>query len=166
MAVLLAAWWWPTLTRDPDRVDVAVIGDRDVRDAADEIARNVRQRGLGVVVDSVDTPCDAQQWAATANNARQVVLVFSRAETEQCDGNFELVTASFDAVMRVSLDDHRLVQAGSSVRLGCEWWEPQPPAVAIANCEADGLITVRDETGSLTIAGRDRVGRVLAGVLP
>ena len=41
-----------------------------------------------------------------------------------------------------------------------------PPPGAIANCEADGSITIRDDGGALTLAGRDRFARVVAGALP
>ena len=166
VAVILLAWWWPTLVRDPGRTDVAVVGGRDVATASDAIARHVRQRGLGVVVTGDLDPCDAAGVERAAAGARFVVLTFPTAAITGCEESFAVLRDRFDDAA-VQLDGSTpLAPIGTEVRLGCEWWEPPAPAAAVANCDPDGLITVRDGTGDLTIAGHDRLGRIVAGAVP
>ena len=42
-------------------------------------------------------------------------------------------------------------------RMACQWWD---------DCDPDGQVAVRDDTGALTYAGGERLARTLAGVLP
>ncbi len=172
---LLAVYLWPTFTRSADRVDVAVVGNGAVVTAADEIARHLRERGLAVAVVTQIDPCAPDAIEAATSGARAVVASFVGATYDACrDAIFDgfsrldrvIVVAQDADVIPGSVDATWLVPPLAGARLGCQWWEPFAPAAAIANCEGDGLITVRDELGELTEAGRDRFARVVAGAVP
>jgi hypothetical protein len=172
---LLVIYLWPTLARSADRTDVVVIGDGAVVVGADELGRQLRLRGLRVeLVTDVD-PCAAETMRRAADGARAIVVSFTGATISSCREAAEaavaaladpIVVAQDDSGLRSTVDARLLVPATPGARIGCEWWEPPPPASAIANCEPDGLITIRDESGELTKAGRDRFARVVAGAVP
>lgn len=155
------AWWqWPALARDPERVDVVVVGGEEVDTAADEIGRHLRQRGLSVELAGGLDACDTAAIDAASAEASTVVLAFLPPASDECRNG----AAGTKATLRI--DPGSLLPDGQPARVGCEWWEPPAPAAAIVNCEPDALITVRDEQGHLTVAGRNRLARLIAGVVP
>lgn len=171
-------WWWPSLARDPDRLDVLVVGTGEVTEAADPIARRIREEGMrvelvalepcadstalsravadrspAVVVVSPSAPCD--DWSAVAEAARGddrtlIALV-------QPGGVADDDLAALDDLDVAVADPTRLVPVQPGVRVPCLWWD---------DCDADGLIAARSADGRLTASGAERVARVLTGIIP
>lgn len=159
----------------PDEVSVAVVADPDIATAHDEIARHVRELGRSVEIVTEGDPCDPDRLERLTGAASQVVLALGPDTLASCaalgaqDGELDeggVTVVAFGPTTDAHIVDGTvLVPPGAAARSGCQWWEPFAPAGAIANCEADGSITVRDEVAALTAAGRDRVGRIIAGLL-
>lgn len=194
IVVAVAWWWWPTLRADPERLDVLIVADGQLREAADPVARRVRELGLSVR-ESVapGSWCDAVNLVAAerAERSPRRIVVSVRAADPSCTGFDGLDGEGWERLRDVAGDAGLVlvvqpgpaplgqpsgvlgalrqgegwVLADPSVLLGelgeermpCQWWD---------DCEADGAVAVRDETGSLTAAGGERVARVLAAVLP
>ena len=172
-------WWWPSLTRDFDRVDVVVIGTDEVRQAHEPIRRRIREEGMSVELVDVDPCVDRAQVIAAVDEHRPTVVVLSPSR-QACDDWEDLVGAVRDATDDVTVialaqtgapdlvagaaeagavvtDPSRLLGGADATRVGCLWWD---------DCEPDGQVTVRDADGRLTDAGGQRVARVLVGVVP
>lgn len=173
--VALLALVWPSVARSSSRLDVAVVGNGAVTESSDEIARHVRERGLSVEVTAIDDPCAPGALADAARGARTVIVSFTATSFGRCVAPLRaaigalgehIVVTQDEALVDGAVDARRLVPAGSGVRSGCQWWEPPLPAGAIANCDADGQVAVRLSDATLTVAGRDRFARVVAGALP
>jgi hypothetical protein len=176
-------WWWPSLTRDPDRIDVAVVGVGQVTEADEAIQRRIREQGMSVAM-VPDEPCDAVD--AVADELARLdpsVVVLSPSSSAACAGRWDDLlgavrstlgdatvivlgqTGVLDAATRAELDPldvviadpTRLLGDASVLRSGCQWWD---------DCEPDGQISLRDDTGALTPAGAQRVARVLVGTIP
>lgn len=172
---LLVVYLWPTFARSADRRDVVVVGDGAVAAASDELGRHLRERGLrSDVVGDID-PCDADALQGAIEDARAVVVSYTGSTIDRCRDAVVSFVSSLDDPIVVNqdaggLDDGVdatvLVPVTADARIGCEWWEPRPPAGAIVNCEPDGFVTIRDELGDLTVAGRNRFARVVAGAVP
>lgn len=192
-AALALWWWWPYLVRDPERVDVVVLGDGQVAEARDPLERRIRETGRSVrTLAAPVTWCDAvaQVVAETPAWSPSVVVVSVRAADPACsgfasagdDGWRRLVEAARPA--RVVL----VVQPGpvpagqprevvEALRLGGGWIVADPtellgeegearlPCQWWDDCEGDGTVQVRDG-GRLTPAGGERLARVVAAVLP
>lgn len=179
LVVFVVWWWWPTIARDPDRLDVLVLGVGEVTQSSEPIERRIREEGMrvetvaaepcddrstiaelvadrspAVVVVSPAVPCDA--WADLIDAARGgddprvIVLAQSGVVT---DGDRALLEDSGAIVA----DPARLLGSTDTERVPCLWWD---------DCEPDGQVTVRRADGTLTDAGAQRVARVLTGNIP
>ena len=173
---LLVVYLWPTFARSAERRDVVVVGDGAVVAASDELGRHLRERGLrSEVVLDVD-PCDADAAERAIAGAHAVVVSFTGSTIDRCRDAVMQFVSSLDDPIVVRQDAGGLVEAASTRRCSSprvpmpasavSGGNRAPPAAAIANCEADGLVTIRDELGDLTVAGRDRFARVVAGAVP
>lgn len=186
-ALLVVGWWaYPTLARDRDRLDVLLVGDGQVSEAAEPLQRRVRELGMSVQLVEADPCTAAGQIVAEVDRSDPSILVVSTADPAACGPALwsGLRGAVGDGVRLIALlqpgrsapdaaamlrsegvevaDATRLLGAGVGdgpppTRIGCEWWD---------DCEPDGQVTIRDESGALTPAGGERLARVLAGVLP
>lgn len=180
VALLAAAlwWWWPSLARDPDRLDVLVVGDGEVTEASEPIARRIREEGMSVEVVALD-PCANPSVVADAMGDRSpAVVVLSpsvpcadwpalveapRDDDRQVIALVQPGTVTADDVAALDdldvgiADPSRLVPSEPGARVACLWWD---------DCEADGLVVVRSPDGRLTSAGAERVARVLTGTIP
>jgi hypothetical protein len=176
-------WWWPSLTRDPDRIDVAVVGVGQVSEADEPIQRRIREQGMSVAMVPAE-PCDAVDTVAEElSGLDPSVVVLSPSSSAACAGRWNDLlgavrstlgdatvivlgqTGVLDAATRAELDPldvviadpTRLLGDASVLRSGCQWWD---------DCEPDGQVTLRDDTGALTPAGAQRIARVLVGTIP
>jgi hypothetical protein len=193
--VLFVVWWWPALARDPDRLDVLVVGDGLVTQARDDLARRVRQNGESVeVVDApASTLCESRgdvDDLAAKRHPSTVVLSFARLGT--CSAAFDLSTdarivvlgqppstptqaADLDAIASFAdangydyVDPtHLLGTSSEETRIGCQWWDTPG-----AGEDRPGLGTCQPDGqvtvwagGSLTPAGSERFARALVGAL-
>lgn len=176
-------WWWPSLARDPDRTDVAVVGVGQVVEADEAIQRRIREQGMSVEMVPTEPCADIDAVADRLDALDPSVVVLSPTTAASCAGQWsELVgavrsvtddatvivlgqTGSLDATTTSDLepldvvvaDPTRLLGDASVVRSGCQWWD---------DCESDGQVALRDENGALTPAGAQRVARVLVGTIP
>lgn len=179
-------WWWPTLARDPERTDVLVVGDGQLAQARDPIERRLRERGLSVAWrDAGGTWCEAVEvaTAARAELEPDVVVLSVRDDASACAELVELHKAALGELVlviqpgppgegqpvevqqrlraitagAVLADPTNLLGTEGARRLPCQWWD---------DCEPDGTVSVRDDSGSLTPAGGERVARVIAAVVP
>lgn len=168
----LAAWVWPSVARSSTRLDVVVVGAGAVVEARDEIGRHVREHGQSVEVAAVD-PCDLDALEAQLGRAPVRIVSWPAASAESCAESLAGILARRGATVVTqdeplvagAVDATWLVPPGPGATTTCQWWEPPAPAAAIANCDPDGTITLRDANGALTAAGRDRFARVVAGTL-
>jgi hypothetical protein len=176
-------WWWPSLARDPDRIDVAVVGVGQVTEADEPIQRRIREQGMSVAMVPREPCADISAVAAALDDLDPSVVVLSPSTPDSCAGQWnDLVAASqasvgdatfivlgqtgvldprtlteLEPIDVVIADPTRLLGDASVVRAGCQWWD---------DCEPDGQVTLRDDTGALTPAGAQRVARVLVGTIP
>jgi hypothetical protein len=192
---LFVAWWWPAVARDPDRLDVLVVGDGLVTQARDDLARRVRQRGESVeVVDATArTLCDARseiEHLAGSKHPSTVVLSFAQLGT--CGAPFDLgadarvvvlgqtpatpahagdltAIAAFAAANGDDYVDptHLLGTSSEETRIGCQWWDTPG-----AGEDRPGLGKCQPDGqvtvwtgGTLTPAGSERFARALVGAL-
>ncbi len=192
---LFVAWWWPALARDPDRLDVLVVGDGLVTQARDDLARRVRQNGESVeVMDAPDrTLCDAHgDIEDLAGSRHPATIVLSFAELGSCTAPFDLATdarvvvlgqppstpaqagdlaamAAFAGANRYDYVDptHLLGTSSQEARIGCQWWDTPG-----AGEDRPGLGQCQPDgqvtvwaDGTLTPAGSERFARALVGAL-
>jgi hypothetical protein len=192
---LFVAWWWPALARDPQRLDVLVVGDGLVTQARDDLARRVRQSGesVDVVEASARTLCDARRDVDDLAGSRHpATIVLSFAELGTCAEPFDLATdarvvvlgqppstptqAGTLATMAAFADangydfvdpTHLLGTSSKETRIGCQWWDTPG-----AGEDRPGLGKCQPDgqvtvwTGdSLTPAGSERFARALVGAL-
>lgn len=186
VAVVLGAWWvYPSAARDPGRLDVVIVGDGQVSEAAEPLARRVRELGMSaetieadacvaasavrelveerspsIVVVSPSAPdgCAAGEWAAVtaaAGDAR--VLAMVQPGRTSAAGRAQLAATGAEVVDATALLGEWDFDVQPPLRLPCQWWD---------DCEPDGLVAVRDPSGALTPAGGERLARTLAGMLP
>ncbi len=167
-----ALWVWPSVARSSARLDVVVAGNGAVGEASDEIARHVREHGQSVQVVVTD-PCDLDALDAQIGHAPVRIVSFTAASAQRCGDRLTdllarrraTVVTQDEPIRAGAIDATWLVPASAGSTSACQWWEPPPPGAALATCDADGTIAVRDASGALTAAGRDRFARVVAGTL-
>lgn len=176
-------WWWPSLARDPDRTDVAVVGVGQVVDADEPIQRRIREQGMSVEMIPTEPCSDISAVADRLDSLDPSVVVLSPTTATSCAGQWSDLlaavrsvtddatvivlgqTGSLDATTLADIepldvvvaDPTRLLGDASVVRMGCQWWD---------DCEPDGQVALRDENGALTPAGAQRIARVLVGTIP
>ncbi len=97
-------WWWPSLTRDFDRVDVVVVGTGEVRQADEPIQRRIREEGMSVEMIDVD-PCrdPAAAVAGVEEFAPTVVVLSPSAGTCDWESLVSDVRAATDDVSVIAL---------------------------------------------------------------
>jgi hypothetical protein len=196
-------WWWPNTrsgTSDSDlrsgRADVVVIADGQVAQAADEVARRVRESGRSIIdVGGASSWCDVDRRLRSIVEEHRpgVVVVSIRAEGQDCD---EFAKPETDGWVR-------LVEEAAPARLVVVV-QPGPPGIgqsgvvraSLRRLEATTSAILADpsrllgEDGAerlpcqwwddcepdglvtvrtpdgLTIAGGERIARTIAAVLP
>lgn len=181
-ALLVGVWmWWPAIARDPQRVDVVVVGTGQVGEADQSIQRRIREEGQSVEMVRIDPCTDTAGSLAALTEHRPSVVVLSTTDPAACAERWEtLLGDAADAAggnptlivltqtgqttlpgdiagQAVVADPSRLLGDSSVTRIGCQWWD---------DCEPDGQVTIRTAEGSLTPAGAERVARVLVGTIP
>jgi hypothetical protein len=186
VAVVLGVWWaYPSAAREPTRLDVLIVGDGQVGEAAEPLVRRVRELGMTVELITTDA-CTASGEVGTVTEDRPPsIVVLSPSAPSGCGapfwfdadaavGDARLVAlvqpGRTDATARADLAVAGVEVADATVLLGarsfdmappermpCQWWD---------DCEPDGQVAVRDGAGALTYAGGERLARTLAGVLP
>jgi hypothetical protein len=95
VAVAVVWWWWPNFrpgTTEADlrsgSADVVVVADGQVAEAADEVARRIREYGRSVVdAGGASSWCDAERVLPSLVERHRpgVVVVSIRDETSDCD---------------------------------------------------------------------------------
>jgi len=174
-AVVAGVWWlWPTLTGAEHDIDVLVVGDGMLAEARRSIELRVREEGLFVEWYESSGWCDEiGRLASDVDDVEpgRVVVAFDGAAA--CVDAAATAIGSADGVAVVvpgagpdpatvaaagfqTVDPTRLIGAGGTVELPCEWWEEV--------CEPTGT-AVRSADGSLTEAGGERLARILAASL-
>ena len=183
-------WWWPsTVGRGPAN-DVLVLGNGDLTDQSTPVIRRLRERGLSVVADAtsaatITTWCDAaDRLPALLDEFEPAAVVVSYQLDGGCgDGPERVVAAVGDrravlvvqpgagrqeesvrqainvlAADNIAVADPSLLLGGDEMPtfVGCQWWD---------DCLADGSVEIRDVDGALTVAGGERVARVLVSVI-
>jgi hypothetical protein len=186
IAVVLGVWWvYPSAAREPARLDVVIVGDGQVVEAAEPLARRVRELGMTVELITTDA-CGALPTVGSFIDERDPsIVVLSPSTPEGCGAAFwfDAETAAGDARLVALVQPGRteataradVAAAGVAVadatvllgersfdvpppeRLPCQWWD---------DCEPDGQVAVRDGARALTNAGAERLARTLAGMLP
>lgn len=186
VAVVLGVWWvYPSAAREPSRLDVVIVGDGQITEAAEPLARRVRELGMtvelittdacaalgelgsitedrdpSIVVLSPSMPsgCGASYWFdadAAVGDARLIALVQPGRTDATARG--DLTAAGVRVADATALLGERDFDVAPPERMGCQWWD---------DCEPDGQVAVRDGAGALTYAGGERLARTLAGMLP
>jgi hypothetical protein len=186
VAVVLGVWWaYPSAAREPARLDVVIVGDGQVGEAAEPLVRRVRELGMSaelvhadacsalgaigdlaadrepsIVVLSPSAPagCGAPYWAAAGDavgDARLIALV-QPGRTDP-SARADAVTVGVEVADATVLLGERSFDVPPPERMPCQWWD---------DCESDGQVAVRDGSGALTPAGGERLARTLAGMLP
>jgi hypothetical protein len=186
VAVVLGVWWaYPSAAREPTRLDVLIVGDGQVGEAAEPLVRRVRELGMtvelittdactasgevgtvtedrppSIVVLSPSAPsgCGAPFWFgadAAVGDARLVALV--QPGRTDATARADLAAAGVEVADATVLLGERSLDVAPPERMACQWWD---------DCDPDGQVAVRDGAGALTYAGGERLARTLAGVLP
>ncbi len=184
--LLVVGWWaWPAIARDPDRLDVLIVGDGQVSEASEPLQRRIRELGMSVELWEADPCTSAQQIADRIDDDDPAIVVVSTSDPAACGTalwaevrgaagprrlialvqpgrNDPAVPAVIGAAGIEVADPTRLLGAASAdgpppTRIGCQWWD---------DCDPDGQVEIRDTTGALTPAGGERLARTLAGVIP
>lgn len=186
VAVVLGVWWvYPSAAREPSRVDVMIVGDGLVAEAAEPLVRRVRELGMSVDLQVGDACVTADELAARVDALAPSIVVLSPSGPDGCGpaywpsagaaaGPARLIAmvqpGVTTAAARADLAAAGVEVADATRLLGewdhdvapperrpCEWWD---------DCEPDGQVAVRDGAGVLTPAGGERLARTLAGQLP
>jgi hypothetical protein len=159
-ALVLVVWWWaPSFGGDSERVDTLVVHDgllgpdqRPVSDRLHEAGRTIEWR-------EADDLCAALSGSV---DERIDVIVVASADLTRCGSAIEalrrrsVITVSADGV-GATVDTAPLLGGPATVSMPCQWWD--------SVCDS-GAVTVRNDDGSLTNAGLDRVGRLIVAELP
>jgi hypothetical protein len=174
LVVAVVAWWWPSIFPPADaEVDVRFVSDgflvgyeRPIADRVHESGRSTSWlEGVDVCDPSTDLlgQSDVQVLVVTGAGIDACVDVLADATNRAA----RLIVVSQPGVTDLSslpdgvhiVDPERLIGvAGSGVGMPCQWWEE-------ASC-VDGVVTVRNPDGSLTVEGSDRVARMVVAALP
>jgi hypothetical protein len=186
IAVVLGVWWvYPSAAREPSRLDVVIVGDGQVGEAAEPLVRRVRELGMSAELVAADACAALADVAALVDDRRPSVVVLSPAAPSGCGGSYwidadaavgdarlvalvqpgrtdatargDLAAAGVEVADATVLLGERRFDVAPPTRLPCQWWD---------DCEPDGQVTVRDGSGALTAAGGERLARTLAGMLP
>ncbi len=157
-AVLLAVWWWaPSFGGDARQVDTLVVHDgmlgpeeRPVSDRLNEAGRTIEWRMTADVCAELTRGVDE----------RIDVVVLAGADLGGCGSAIDALHR--EAVITVgdgarAIDTTALLGDSTTVAMPCQWWD--------AVCDG-GSVVVRNGDGSLTDAGLDRIGRLIAAELP
>jgi hypothetical protein len=186
VAVVLGVWWaYPSAARQPSRLDVVIVGDGQVGEAAEPLVRRVRELGMStelvqadacaalaavgdlaaerdpaIVVLSPSAPdgCGPDYWPAArdaAGGARLIAMV--QPGRTSAAARAAATAAWVEVADATLLLGERSFDVPPPERMACQWWD---------DCEADGQVSVRDGSGALTYAGGERLARTLAGMLP
>jgi hypothetical protein len=184
VAVVLGVWWaYPSAARERSRLDVVIVGDGQVGEAAEPLVRRVRELGMSaelVVADacaalatvgdlvadrdpsvvvlspSAADGCGTPYWtAAEVDGARLIAMVQPGRTT--ATARADAVAAGVEVADATVLLGERSFDVPPPERMACQWWD---------DCEPDGQVAVRDGSGALTGAGGERLARSLAGMLP
>lgn len=172
-----ALWYtWPSIGSGSP--DVAAIGRTELRAAQADIAYQVRDRGRAFHwIATADTWCDvADVLSEQPLDPGVGILVVAVDGVGDCGGDplgdvrSRLADLDVNPVVVVlpgtsevpDVDDARVVRTESllgevgTVAMPCEWWDECPPT---------GLVEIRMPDGALTLAGHDRIGRMIAAVI-
>jgi len=186
VVLLLVGWWaFPSLARDPDRLDVLIVGDGQVAEASEPLQRRIRELGMNVELLEIDPCTSAQQIADEVDRSEPAITVVSTADPRACGpalwaevrgavsptrlialvqpGRNDPATpgviraAGIEVADATPLLGEATAEQPAPSRIGCQWWD---------DCEADGRVTIRDAGAALTDAGAERLARTLAGFIP
>jgi hypothetical protein len=173
--VMLAAvvWWaWPSLASHDDRLGVLVVADPFLDPARRSLELRTRESGRTIHWSaSAHSSCaerDALARVLEDEQPEQVVLSASCAnalagapDTVKVIAVVEPDVGPSPALLAAQgyevVDPERLIgRPGGDHRLTCQWWE---------TCDGDGRIAVRDASGALTVAGHERLARMIVAAL-
>ncbi len=172
--VAVVAWWWPSIFPPTDtEIDVRFVSDGFLvgyeRPIGDRVHESGRSTSWLEGVDVCDPSTDllgqpgAQVLVVTGAGINACVNMLTDATNHAA----RLIVISQPGVTDLSslpdgvhiVDPERLIGvAGSGVSMPCQWWEE-------ASC-VDGVVTVRNPDGSLTVEGSDRIARMVVAALP
>ena len=175
-------WWqWPTITGSDARTDVVMLTDGFLTSTERPVAYRIHEDGRTLRWDTI-----ARSWCGAAGAVHEAVerfnpgvVVLSFADASGCGAS------AVEAAVRAA-GTHKVVvvaqpgrsgvesaasRAGASVidpvrflgdqlvetAMPCQWWE---------SCGAGGTVAVRNDDGSLTAEGGDRVARMIVAGLP
>jgi hypothetical protein len=181
--VVGVVWWaWPTWAGRADRLDVLVVADRFAAspDAARSLDLRVREDGRLIEHAPFAHWCAAADAIAAVVDERQprtVVATFAAdggcgdgavrfAATVTAGGSSLVIVDQPGAPSQAALGGDRVDVVDPSPLLGaeptatvlrCQWWE--------TTCAADGTIAVRNDDGSLTAVGSERLARFVVAAL-
>ena len=86
VVLLLVGWWaFPSLARDPDRLDVLIVGDGQVAEASEPLQRRIRELGMSVELLEIDPCTSAQQIADEVDRLEPAIAVVSTADPTACE---------------------------------------------------------------------------------
>lgn len=186
VAVVVGAWWvYPSAAREPSRLDVVIVGDGQVSEAAEPLTRRVRELGMSVELLTTDACAALGEVGALVADRDPSIVVLSPSAPDGCGPTYwidaeaaagqarliamiqpgltaataraDLAAAGTEVADATALLGERSFDVAPPARLACQWWDA---------CEADGHVAVRDGSGALTAAGGERLARTLAGMLP
>lgn len=184
LAALAAAWWWP-VGRSPDEVDVVILGDGPVLEAADELERRFRQEGMVPLVVELDPDqcpdlASAYASATIGHEVRGATVVLSLSEWSLCDGDMavDLLVQHPGGPLPTDVESSRGVRPSAPMftpppdvpqpgDMSCYWWDTPGAGEArpgLGQCRADGFVQIVDDEG-LTAAGRERFARMVVEAL-
>lgn len=175
VGVAAAATWYLLPVVSGDHGDVAVYGGGTIESSIDELSYQLRDRGRGVTwIAAGSTWCELAELVPAVDDVD--VIVLAPEALGACDG--DPVARALDAlngevqIVMVALGSTTerttaaatgsVIVVNPTVLLGtdgtatmpCEWWD---------SCV--GTIDVRNASGDLTDAGRERVARMVSAVI-
>ena len=178
LGAIAVVWWaWPSLAGHDERLGVLVVADPFLDPGRRPIELLARESGRSVAWERFqDEWCsDAEALTRAVDQRDPERLVLPAATLERCaeavadalggrhviavvePGSGPDAAIPATAAADVVVDPERLVgRPGDDPRRPCEWWE---------TCDGDGRIAVRDDSGALTEAGRERVARMIVAAL-
>lgn len=174
-----AATWYLLPVVSGDHGDVAVYGGGTIESSFDELSYQLRDRGRDVTwIAAGSTWCELAELALTADRVDVIVLAPEAvgacggdpvaSTLDALHGDVHIVTvplgSATDATTNATsvaasggitvVDPTALLGADGTGTMPCEWWD---------NCA--GTIAVRDDSGDLTDAGRERVARMVSAAI-
>jgi hypothetical protein len=160
------AWaWWPSLRTTVTDIDTLVVHDGVLGNDGRPFTDRLHEAGRTVQWLTTDDVCGAVQDAGTGEVD---VVIIAGDDVADCPDVLDVLAQNdrvivFDPAVELGRTVHSidtsamLGEAGETWR-PCEWWD----AVA---CDR-GNVAVRDESGLVTEAGADRLGRLAVAELP